>query len=66
MGSVVPHGLALLVLAPPAEVINTVWPVHLGCFCCAGVDLSDEEGGDELPPEQLLSSDALLRGHISE
>lgn len=31
-----------------------------------GMDISDEEGGDDLPPEQLLSSDALLRGHISD
>jgi hypothetical protein len=31
----------------------------------AGMDLSDE-GVDDLPPEQQLASDALLRGHISE
>jgi hypothetical protein len=29
------------------------------------MDISDE-GDDDLPPEQLLASDALLRGHISE
>lgn len=30
-----------------------------------GMDLSDE-GVDDLPPEQQLASDALLRGHISD
>lgn len=36
-----------------------------GRLLAAGMELSDE-GVDDLPPEQRLVSDALLRGHVSE
>jgi hypothetical protein len=38
--------------------------LHCCLICSAGVDLEDEGPESDLPQE-VLSSDALLRGHVS-